>query len=33
LHMEALRLISAEERHQQTCNLGCDHCTARLQAY
>ena len=25
---KALRLISAEERHQQTCNLDCDHCTA-----
>jgi hypothetical protein len=28
-----LRLISAEERHQQTYNLGCDHWTARLQGY
>jgi hypothetical protein len=30
---KALRLISAEERHQQTCNLGCDHRTAQLQGF
>jgi hypothetical protein len=29
---KALRLISAEARHQQTCNLGCDHRIARLKA-
>jgi hypothetical protein len=30
---KALRLISAEERHQQTCNLGCDHRTVRLRGF
>jgi hypothetical protein len=30
---KALRLISAEERHQQTCDLGCDHRIARLQGF
>jgi hypothetical protein len=30
---KALRIVSAEERRQQTCNLGCDHRTARFQAF